>query len=57
MGSCLYCGFCVEACPQDALYHTQKFENAVYFRSDLDRVLYMLDETKTLKAQTEGSEN
>jgi len=40
MASCLYCGFCVEACPQEALYNTQEFENAVYFRQDLEKVLY-----------------
>lgn len=46
MESCLYCGFCVEACPTDALYSTQNFENTVFFRQDLDRIL--------LKAETQS---
>jgi len=40
MESCIFCGFCVEACPQDALYNTQAFEQTVFFREDLNRILY-----------------
>ncbi|NLL51921.1 MAG: NADH-quinone oxidoreductase subunit I [Peptococcaceae bacterium] len=55
MASCLYCGFCVEACPQGALYTTQEFENTVYFRQDLDRVLYEYEPTAQ-ENREEGSE-
>lgn len=53
MESCIYCGFCVEACPQDALYNTQEFEQAVFFRRDLDRILYQIEPPAV---QTGGSE-
>ncbi len=40
---CLYCGLCVEACPQDALEMTSFYESAVYDREemvfDLDTML------------------
>ncbi|MDA8442179.1 MAG: NADH-quinone oxidoreductase subunit I [Peptococcaceae bacterium] len=32
---CLFCGLCTEACPTKALYTTTEFENAVYFREDM----------------------
>ncbi|MCL2761553.1 MAG: NADH-quinone oxidoreductase subunit NuoI [Desulfuromonadales bacterium] len=31
---CIFCGYCVEACPMDALEMTQEFELANYKRSD-----------------------
>jgi methyl-accepting chemotaxis protein len=37
---CLYCGLCVEACPTDALYSTTNFERTVFFRKDLETILY-----------------
>lgn len=40
---CIFCGYCVEACPVDALGMTQTFELASYKRSDFvfskDRLL------------------
>jgi NADH-quinone oxidoreductase subunit I len=32
---CIFCGYCVEACPVDALKMTQTFELANYRREDL----------------------
>jgi len=31
---CIFCGYCVEACPVDALKMTEKFELANYSRDD-----------------------
>ena len=35
IGRCLYCGFCVEACKYDALYHTPGFDAATSNKEDL----------------------
>lgn len=32
---CIFCGFCVEACPKDAITHGYNFELSVYNRADL----------------------
>ena len=32
---CIFCGFCVEACPKDAITHGYNFELSVYNRGDL----------------------
>ena len=32
---CIFCGFCVDKCPQDALLMTKDFELAAYNKSDL----------------------
>jgi NADH-quinone oxidoreductase subunit I len=34
-GRCISCGFCVEACPKDAITHGDNFELSVYNRADL----------------------
>ena len=34
-GRCIFCGFCVEACPKDAITHGYNFELSVYNRADL----------------------
>src|SRR5215208_2585326 len=34
-GRCIFCGFCVEACPKDAITHGYNFELSVYSRADL----------------------
>jgi NADH-quinone oxidoreductase subunit I len=34
-GRCIFCGFCVEACPKDAITHGYNFEISVYNRADL----------------------
>ncbi len=34
-GRCIFCGFCVEACPKDAITHGYNFEISVYNRTDL----------------------
>ena len=34
-GRCIFCGFCVEACPKDAITHGFNFELSVYSRADL----------------------
>ncbi|RNC29371.1 MAG: NAD(P)H-quinone oxidoreductase subunit I [Candidatus Dichloromethanomonas elyunquensis] len=50
MGSCLYCGFCVEVCPTGALYITQKYENAVFFRQNLNVSLFKDEPEQMLQA-------
>lgn len=35
-GLCLYCNYCVEACPTKAICWDKNYENARYFREDLD---------------------
>ena len=35
IGRCLYCGFCVESCRYDALYHTAGFDAATSVKEDL----------------------
>ena len=32
---CIFCGFCVEACPKDAITHGYNFEISVFNRTDL----------------------
>src|SRR5438105_15233901 len=32
---CIFCGYCVEACPKDAITHGHGFELSVYNRADL----------------------
>ena len=35
-GLCLYCNYCVEACPTQAIRWDKNYENARYFREELD---------------------
>lgn len=39
LGSCLFCMLCVNACPHNAITFDQSFENAVFDRSKLIKVL------------------
>ena len=39
LGMCTMCGLCIEACPTDAIVWAQNFENSVYDRSHLTKVL------------------
>ncbi len=39
MGMCTFCGQCIDACPQDAITMKNTFENSVYNRNDLIKVL------------------
>ena len=43
---CIFCGYCVEACPVDALKMTQEFELASYKREDFVFVKERLLEKK-----------
>jgi NADH-quinone oxidoreductase subunit I len=36
---CTMCSLCIEACPTDAIVWAQNFENSVYDRTYLTRVL------------------
>ena len=38
-GMCTQCGLCVDACPSNAIVWAQHFENSVYDRAELTRVL------------------
>nr|WP_092074153.1 NADH-quinone oxidoreductase subunit I [Dendrosporobacter quercicolus]NSL47725.1 NADH-quinone oxidoreductase subunit I [Dendrosporobacter quercicolus DSM 1736]SDM79254.1 NADH-quinone oxidoreductase subunit I [Dendrosporobacter quercicolus] len=35
-GLCLYCNYCIEACPTKAICWDKNYENARYFRKELD---------------------
>jgi NADH-quinone oxidoreductase subunit I len=39
LGMCTMCNLCVKACPSDAIIMGQKFEHAVWNRSELTKVL------------------
>jgi NADH-quinone oxidoreductase subunit I len=39
IGMCTFCGLCVEACPSDAIEMSNNFENSLYNREDLIRIL------------------
>lgn len=39
MGMCTFCGLCVKTCPSKTLAFGQEFENSVYSRSKLTRIL------------------
>ena len=39
LSMCTMCGLCIEACPTDAIVWAQNFENSVYDRSHLTKVL------------------
>ncbi len=38
-GMCTQCGLCIDACPNDAIKWAQNFENSVYDRTQLTKVL------------------
>jgi NADH-quinone oxidoreductase subunit I len=40
LGTCMYCGMCVENCPSSGLHHTGDFENVTAVRDDMRIVLY-----------------
>jgi len=39
LGMCTMCSLCIQACPTDAIKWSQNFENAVYDRSALTKIL------------------
>jgi len=39
LGMCTMCGLCIEACPTDAIKWAQNFENGVYDRGNLIKIL------------------
>lgn len=39
LSMCTMCGLCIEACPTDAIVWAQNFENSVFDRSHLTKVL------------------
>ena len=39
MGMCTMCGLCIEACPTDAIVWAQNYENSVYDRTALTKIL------------------
>ena len=50
-GRCIFCGFCVEACPKDAITHGYNFELSVYSRADLLKTKDDLLITKQLQSK------
>ena len=50
-GRCNFCGFCVEACPKDAITHGYNFELSVYSRADLLKTKDDLLITKQLQSK------
>ena len=43
LGMCTFCGLCVKTCPSDALAFGPEFENAVFDRTKLSRILNQPD--------------
>lgn len=39
LGSCMFCQLCVNACPHDAIRFSTEFENAVFDRNTLVKIL------------------
>ena len=39
LGACMFCQLCVNACPHDAIRFSTEFENAVFDRSTLVKIL------------------
>ena len=39
LGMCTFCALCIEACPSDAITMSNFFENSLYDRQDLIRIL------------------
>lgn len=50
-GLCLYCNFCVEACPTKAICWGKDYENARYFRDDLDVDCLSLSQQRAAAAE------
>ena len=50
-GRCIFCGYCVEACPKDAITHGYNFELSVYSRADLLKTKDDLLITKQLQSK------
>ena len=51
LGKCVFCGYCVEACPKDAITHGYNFELSVYSRADLLKTKDDLLITKQLQSK------
>jgi len=43
LGMCTMCGLCIEACPTDAIVWAQNYENSVYDRTKLTKILNQPD--------------
>ena len=54
-GRCIFCGYCVEACPKDAITHGYNFELSVYSRADLLKTKDDLLITNNYSQRTTGS--
>lgn len=54
-GLCLYCNFCTEACPTKAICWDKNYENARYFREDLDVDCLSISQQKSVTAAEESS--
>lgn len=54
-GRCIYCGYCAEVCPELAIVHGQRFENASEQRAHFSPKNDMLTPIDALKLQKEFS--
>ena len=53
LGRCIFCGYCAEVCPELAIVHTDRYENASDQREHFTTIEDMLTPLDKMTAQTE----